>query len=98
MLKILQQPYQLLIVTKTYYKCSKQEVVCIACKRLVMAIAAQICTNVAIRDVDDYTIAFGFQIEHGVTSFLNELEAYSNRLSLIRLGLEVIVTFALRLS
>lgn len=71
MLKILQQTYQLLIVTKTYYKCSKREVVCIACKLLVMAIAAQICTNVAIRDVDDYIIAFGFQIEHGVTSFLN---------------------------
>lgn len=60
---------------------------------LVMAMATQICTEVAIRDVDDYTIAFCFQQERGVTDFVNELQAYSNRLSLVRLGLEVIVTF-----
>lgn len=61
---------------------------------LVMAVATQICTSVAIRDIDDYTIAFGFQREDGVTDFINELEAYSDRISLVRLGLEVIVTFA----
>lgn len=61
---------------------------------LVMAIATQICTDVAVRDVDDYTIAFQFQQEGGVTNFINELEAYSDKLSLMRLGKTVMVTFA----
>lgn len=61
---------------------------------LVMSIAVQICSEVAIRDVDDYTISFRFTSEEGVSEFVNELSAYSEFLSVSRFGLEVLVGFA----
>lgn len=61
---------------------------------LVMTIATQICTDVVARELDDYTIVFRFKRDDGAADFINELEQYSDRLSLVRIGLEVIVTFA----
>ena len=61
---------------------------------LVMTIATQICTDVVARELDDYTLVFQFKRNDGVTDFIDQLEPYSDRLSLVRMGLEVIVTFA----
>ena len=61
---------------------------------LVMTIAARICAEVAIRDVDDYTISFRFKREEGVNEFIDELITYSDFVAVSRLGLEVLVSFA----
>lgn len=61
---------------------------------LVMMIAVQICSEVTIRDVDDYTISFRFKREEGVNEFIDELIAYSDFVAVSRLGLEVLVNFA----
>ena len=60
---------------------------------LVMAIAFQICAEVVIHETDEYTTAFHFNREEGVTEFINELEAYAHKLSLTRIGLDVLVNF-----
>jgi hypothetical protein len=61
---------------------------------LVMTIAAQICTDVLIRDIDDVSIAFRFQSEDGVNTFVEALLPYEGMLSFSRFELEVLVTFA----
>lgn len=55
-----------------------------------MAVATQICTEVAIRDIDDYTIAFRFVSEKGADAFVSEVSLYEGRLSFLRLGLEIL--------
>jgi hypothetical protein len=61
---------------------------------LVMTIAAQICTEVAIRDIDDVTIAFRFQTEEGVNAFVEAILPHEGMLSFSRFESEVLVTFA----
>jgi hypothetical protein len=61
---------------------------------LVMTIAAQICTDVMIRDIDDLTTTFRFQTEEGVDSFVEAILPYEGMLSFSRFELEVLVTFA----
>lgn len=61
---------------------------------LVMMIATQICADVVVRELDDYTMIFQFRRDDGVTDFINELEPYSDRLYLAQMESEVIVTFA----
>jgi hypothetical protein len=61
---------------------------------LVMTIAAQICTDVMIRDVNDVTIAFRFQREEGVDTFVEAISPYEGTLAFTRFELEVLVTFA----
>jgi hypothetical protein len=61
---------------------------------LVMTIAAQVCTEVTIRDIDDVTIAFRFKTEEGANTFVEAISPYEGMLSFSRLGLDVLVTFA----
>jgi hypothetical protein len=61
---------------------------------LVMAIAVRICSEVAIRDLDDYTLVFLFQKEEGANNFIAELDAFDG-VSLVRSELSVVVTFAI---
>jgi hypothetical protein len=60
---------------------------------LVMTIAAQVCTEVTIRDIDDVTIAFRFKTEDGVNTFVEAIASYEGMLSFSRLELDVLVTF-----
>lgn len=61
---------------------------------LVMTVATQICTEVVIYDIDDYTIAFQFRLDEGAYAFIGAISVYEGRLSFSRLGLDVLVTFA----
>jgi hypothetical protein len=61
---------------------------------LVMTIAVQISTEVAIRDVNDYTIAFRFKTEEGMSAFIEAILPYEGSLSFSKLGLDVLVAFA----
>ncbi len=60
---------------------------------LVMTIAAQVCTEVTIRDIDDVTIAFRFKTEEGANTFIEAISSYEGMLSFSRLELDVLVTF-----
>ena len=61
---------------------------------LVMTVASEICTEVVIYDIDDYTIAFQFRLNEGADAFIDAISVYKGRLFFSRLGLDVLVNFA----